>query len=84
LPEAFDPQTNAVYAAMFLRSLWQRTPQQQTAARQWMTAVGFYHSTTSDLAEAYRQLVAASGAVAALSGHPAPAYPLPGATTAWR
>ena len=68
LPEAFDPATNTTYAAQFLRSLLPAAVPRIAPQVQWMTAVGYYHSTTPDLAEAYRQLVAASGAIAALSG----------------
>ncbi len=53
LEQAFDPATNADYAARFLREL--RT----AAAGNWMTAVGYYHSQTPELAEIYRQQVQA-------------------------
>lgn len=54
LPEAFDPAINARYAAQFLRGLWL-----ESGEKTWTTAVGYYHSRTPDLAEAYRQMVAA-------------------------
>jgi hypothetical protein len=53
LEQAFDPTTNADYAARFLKEL--RT----TAAGNWMIAVGHYHSQTPELAEAYRRQVQA-------------------------
>jgi hypothetical protein len=52
LEQAFDPAANADYAARFLREL-------RAAAGNWMTAVGYYHSQTPDLAAAYRQQVQA-------------------------
>jgi hypothetical protein len=53
LASAFDPATNADYAARFLLSLYQKTGD-------WMTAAGFYHSQTTDIAEPYRRLVLAN------------------------
>jgi Transglycosylase SLT domain len=53
LEQAFDPAANADYAARFLREL--RT----AAGGNWMTAVGYYHSQTPELAETYRQQVQA-------------------------
>lgn len=54
LEEAFDPVSNADYAARFLTELW------NTSARgNWMTAAGHYHSQTPELADAYRQQVQA-------------------------
>jgi hypothetical protein len=52
LEQAFDPAANADYAARFLREL-------RAAAGNWMTAVGYYHSQTPDLAATYRQQVQA-------------------------
>lgn len=54
LEQAFDPTTNADYAARFLRQL-----RDTTAGGNWMTAVGYYHSQTPELAAAYRQQVQA-------------------------
>jgi hypothetical protein len=47
LEDAFDPTSNARYAARFLGELF-------TARPDWMTAAGHYHSHTPELAEAYR------------------------------
>ena len=85
--DAFDPLTNARYAARFLKEL-------QAAAGDWMTAAGHYHSQTPSRAEAYRAQVAlrwpeeqrvAGAAPAWQPGwsnmpRPAPAPPVP----AWR
>lgn len=57
LEEAFDPGTNADYAARFLREL-----REGPAAGNWYTAVGMYHSRTPELAATYRSAVAAVGA----------------------
>jgi Transglycosylase SLT domain len=54
LEEAFNPATNADYAARFLKEL-----RDTAAGGNWMTAVGYYHSQTPELAEAYRQQVQA-------------------------
>ncbi|MEL6767250.1 MAG: hypothetical protein AAFP17_08720 [Pseudomonadota bacterium] len=51
LKAMIDPQTNADYAARFLRSLHSETGD-------WMTAAGLYHSRTPALARAYRARVA--------------------------
>jgi hypothetical protein len=53
LEQAFDPAANADYAARFLKDL--RT----AAGGNWITAVGYYHSQTPELADAYRQQVQA-------------------------
>lgn len=53
LEEAFDPVSNARYAAQFLTQL-------QAARGDWMTAAGHYHSHTPDLAQAYRARVEAA------------------------
>jgi len=52
LEQAFDPASNADYAARFLKEL-----RNTTAGGDWMTAAGHYHSQTPELAEPYRQLV---------------------------
>ena len=56
LDQAFDPDTNADYAARLLRSL------RDGASGNWYTAIGLYHSHTPDLAAYYRLAVAAVGA----------------------
>jgi hypothetical protein len=56
LDQAFDPITNADYAARYLRSLYEE------AHGDWNVAVGWYHSHTVDLAAEYRERVAAVGA----------------------
>lgn len=53
LEEAFDPTSNARYAAQFLTQL-------HAARIDWMTAAGHYHSHTADLAQAYRARVEAA------------------------
>jgi len=50
LEEAFEPVSNARYAAQFLTQL-------HAARSDWMTAAGHYHSHTPVLAEAYRARV---------------------------
>lgn len=55
LQEAFDPWTNARYAARYLRSLYEE------AGHDWSIAVGWYHSHSPDLAYDYRARVAALG-----------------------
>jgi hypothetical protein len=52
LAEAFDPFTNADYAARFLVSLF-------NATGDWTTAVGSYHSQTIAVAKPYRERVQA-------------------------
>jgi len=52
LEQAFDPASNADYAARFLKEL-----RNTTAGGNWMTAAGHYHSQTPELAEPYRQQV---------------------------
>jgi hypothetical protein len=52
LEAAFDPAVNANYAARFLKGL-----RDTAAGGNWMTAVGYYHSQTPQLAEVYRQQV---------------------------
>ncbi|MEI6161260.1 MAG: transglycosylase SLT domain-containing protein [Roseococcus sp.] len=53
LEEAFDPVSNARYAAQFLTQL-------QAARNDWITAAGHYHSHTPELAQAYRARVQAA------------------------
>jgi soluble lytic murein transglycosylase-like protein len=52
LDEAFDPKRNASYAGRFLNELFQRSGD-------WMTAAGWYHSSTAGLAAEYVKKVAA-------------------------
>src|SRR6185437_5369423 len=75
LEEAFDPVVNADYAARFLRQL-----HDTTAGGNWMTAVGYYHSQTPELANAYRQRVQAvvTGATPSMLPAPALASSMPG------
>jgi hypothetical protein len=57
LEDAFDPLTNARYAARFLGDL-----RAGPAGGDWMQAAGFYHSQTPNLADGYRaRVVAAMG-----------------------
>lgn len=70
LEDAFDPATNAAYAARFLRSL-----RDGPGAGNWYQAVGFYHSQTPDLAAFYRERVAAiAEGRAPPSGGPMPLF----------
>ena len=55
LEDAFDPQSNALYAARFLRSL-------QARDQSWDAAIAAYHSSTPGLADGYRARVIASWA----------------------
>ncbi len=50
LEDAFDPATNAAYAARFLTSLHAKFPQ-------WPLAVAAYHSQDPEKGEAYQKLV---------------------------
>lgn len=52
LDEAFDPPTNARYAAQFLSRLFQQTGE-------WPQAAALYHSATPELGDAYRRRVLA-------------------------
>lgn len=52
LEDAFDPNTNANYAARFLNSLY-------AGSKDWPTAIAAYHSETPELGGAYRVLVMA-------------------------
>jgi hypothetical protein len=54
LEQAFDPMANADYAARFLKQL-----RDTQAGGNWMTAAGYYHSQTPELAAEYRQQVQA-------------------------
>lgn len=65
LEEAFDPLANARYAARFLAGL-------QAARGDWMRAAAHYHSQTPELAEAYRERVAAAWAVERGAPEPPP------------
>jgi Transglycosylase SLT domain len=69
LDEAFDPAANAAYGARFLRDLHDK------AGGNWNVAVGWYHSQTPDLAQDYREKVAAVGAgIVRGIGGPEPLY----------
>ncbi len=57
LADAFDPWDNALFAARYLRALYETD-----AGRDWPTAVGMYHSHTPELAQEYRTRVAELGA----------------------
>jgi hypothetical protein len=50
LDAAFDPRTNAAYAARHLRGLY-------NDSRSWIVAIGNYHSATPDFHYPYRQKV---------------------------
>jgi hypothetical protein len=52
LEEAFDPRSNAAYAARFLNALY-------AESRDWQHAIAAYHSETPALGDAYRVLVMA-------------------------
>ena len=52
LEQAFDPSTNAAYAARFLNALY-------TEGKDWAHAIAAYHSETPSLGDAYRVLVMA-------------------------
>ncbi len=67
LEEMFDPQTNALYAARFLKSL-------KAEAGSWEGAAGFFHSRTPEFSARYRSRFAQ---ILASLGPPAPA-PGPG------
>lgn len=61
LDEAFEPVANARYAARFLDEL-------RTASKDWLQAIGDYHSQTPVLGEDYRQRVLALWRDPQLSG----------------
>jgi hypothetical protein len=69
LEQAFDPASNADYAARFLREL-----HDTTAGGNWLTAAGHYHSQTPELAESYRQQVLAAMEHRSPLAQPVPAY----------
>lgn len=79
LEQAFDPASNADYAARFLKAL-----RDGPAAGDWMRAVGYYHSQTPDLAEPYRQQVqdvlagrtSPTGSPAEVAAVPSPGLPI--------
>ncbi len=50
LEDAFDPRTNAAYAARFLNALY-------AAGKDWAHAIAAYHSETPALGNAYRAVV---------------------------
>jgi hypothetical protein len=52
LEAAFDPETNAAYAARFLGALRARVAEPGMAG--WLEAVGSYHSGTREFAQRYR------------------------------
>ncbi|MBN8874003.1 MAG: lytic transglycosylase domain-containing protein [Rhodospirillales bacterium] len=52
LDQAFDPSTNAAYAARFLRRLFEQTGS-------WAKAAAAYHSSTPELGEPYQRQVMA-------------------------
>jgi hypothetical protein len=67
--DAFDPMTNAMYAAKYLSAL------HNEAGGSWNVAVGWYHSHTEDLAAEYRNRVAQVGAgILTGIGGPEPLY----------
>jgi len=75
LDAAFDPLTNARYAARFLKEL-------NATRNDWSRAAGAYHSQTPDFAEPYRTRVMA--AWASEQGNPHPPVALAAATPAAR
>lgn len=68
LEQAFDPASNADYAARFLKGLWDTS-----ASKNWMTAAGQYHSQTPELADGYREQVKAAMGGGALPNAQMPA-----------
>jgi hypothetical protein len=74
LEEAFDPGTNARYAARFLGELRQR-------AGDWTTAAGHYHSQTPDLAAGYQARVMAAWQQEQRNPQPEPAPAMLAAAT---
>lgn len=69
LDEAFDPATNAAYAARFLRSLYD-------THQDWMTAASHYHSATPELGARYRAKVLAAWNGDAAAGSSSASYEL--------
>jgi hypothetical protein len=66
LDDAFDPRTNAAYAARFLNALY-------ADGQDWAHAVAAYHSETPALGDAYRVLVMARWQKGDLHATPPPA-----------
>ena len=56
LEDAYDPETNADYAARFLVSLY------ESMGANWFVAAGLYHSRSPDLARLYRDQITAVSA----------------------
>ena len=56
LEDAYDPETNADYAARFLVSLY------ESVGANWFVAAGLYHSRSPDLARLYRDQITAVSA----------------------
>jgi hypothetical protein len=69
LEQAFDPITNARYAARFLNVLY-------AGSHDWSHAIGAYHSETPELGDAYRVLVLARWQNADLHAQPVPIAPV--------
>ncbi len=67
LDAAFDPPTNAAYAARYLRSLYAQ-------AGGWALATAWYHSQTQELGEAYQRRVFGQGPASAGAAKPAGPY----------
>lgn len=76
--EAFNPVSNAAYAARFLVDLHRESGD-------WTIASGLYHSRNEVLAGPYRAAVASrySGTIVAAVPAPAPARPVDVLATAW-
>jgi hypothetical protein len=76
---AFDPRSNADYAARFLLQL-------HASTGDWQQAVGFYHSQTRSLAEPYAARVdqVLHGSVGGWSAPPKPPSLLSQLARAWR
>ncbi|MDF2233507.1 lytic transglycosylase domain-containing protein [Albimonas sp. CAU 1670] len=80
LEDMLDPESNARYAARFLRALREETGS-------WEVAAGHYHSRTPDLAQRYRARVLAMAADLpdpfAPEAGPIPGLDAPGGRPAW-
>jgi hypothetical protein len=78
LDQAFDPATNVAYGAHFLTQLF-------AATGDWDRAVGYYHSTTPELAADYESKVLGihDAALAAAAKVPPPRTPLQQLAAAW-
>jgi hypothetical protein len=70
LEAAFDPLTNATYAARFLTEL-------NATRNDWTRAAAAYHSQTPERAEPYRERVMAAWAQEQAAPHPPVATPAP-------